>query len=159
TSPVRVAIAAVKGKKISEIHGDMTIGDDLGFDSLALTELLVALEAKYGTIEPKALQACRIVADVENLVGTQRASLTPQAMQRSRYAIEGRTSSDRDDDEVGGGKKQPSLVLPEPIQEQGKRLIGKLQDLFYGDMMRSTVVGRAFIPHNRNTIVVANHVS
>jgi long-chain acyl-CoA synthetase len=150
TSPVRVAIAAVKGKKATEIHGDMTIGDELGFDSLALTELLVALEAKYGTIDPKALQACRTVADVENLVGTERASLRPQALARSRYAIEGR----RD----GSGAKKP-LVLPEPLQEQGKKLIGKFQDLFYGEVMRSKVVGRAFIPHNRNTIVVANHVS
>lgn len=152
TSPVRLAIAAVKGKKAAEIHGDMTIGDDLGFDSLALTELLVALEAKYGTIEPKALQACRTVADVENLVGTERASLRPQQLVKSRYAIEGRTAGSSE------SAKKP-LVLPEPVQEQGKRLIGKLQDLFYGDVMRSKVVGRAFIPHNRNTIVVANHVS
>ncbi len=150
TSPVRVALAAVKGKKASEIHGDMTIGDDLGFDSLALTELLVALEAKYGTIEPKALQACRTVADVENLVGTERASLRSHQLTKSRYAIEGRN---------GESSANKPLVLPEPMQEQGKRLIGKLQDLFYGDMMRSNVVGRAFIPHNRNTIVVANHVS
>ena len=150
TSPVRVAIAAVKGKKAAEIHGDMTIGDDLGFDSLSLTELLVALEAKYGTIEPKALQGCRTVADVENLVGTERASLRPQALTKSRYAIEGREKSD---------DANKPLVLPTPVQEQGKKLIGKLQDLFYNDVMRSKVVGRAFIPHNRNTIVVANHVS
>jgi long-chain acyl-CoA synthetase len=153
TSPVRVALAAVKGKKASEIHGDMTLGDDLGFDSLALTELLVALEAKYGTIEPKALQACRTVADVENLVGTERASLRPQALAKSRYAIEGRTN----DDGAKNGSKP--LVLPAPVQEQGKKLIGKVQDLFYGEVMRSNVIGRAFIPHNRNTIVVANHVS
>jgi len=150
TSAVRIAIAAVKGKKAADIHGEMTIGDDLGFDSLALTELLVALEAKYGTIEPKALQGCRTVADVENLVGTERASMRPQQLAKSRYAIEGRTTDT-------AGKKP--LVLPEPVQEQGKRLIGKLQDMFYGDMMRSNIVGRAFIPHNRNTIVVANHVS
>lgn len=147
TSPVRVAIAAVKGKKASEIHGDMTIGDELGFDSLGLTELLVALEAKYGTIEPKALQACRTVADVEGLVGTERPSLRPPP--RSRYAIEGRRPEE---------EKRP-LILPEPVQERGKQIIGKFQDLFYGDLMRSKVVGRAFIPHNRNTIVVANHAS
>jgi long-chain acyl-CoA synthetase len=151
SNPVRVAIAAVKGKKVDEIHGDLTIGDDLGFDSLALTELLVALEAKYGTIEPKALQACRTVADVENLVGTERASLRPQTLQRSRYAIEGR--------EGGASTAKGPLVLPEPLQDQGKRLIGRMQDLFYGGLMRSNVTGQAFIPHNRNTIVVANHVS
>lgn len=150
TNQVRIAIAAVKGRKVSEIHGESTMGDDLAFDSLSLTELLVALEAKYGTIEPKDLQSCRTVADVENLVGTERASLRPQQIVKSRYQIEGR----REDDD---GKKP--LVLPEPIQERGKQLIGKFQNLFYGEMMRSRIVGRAFIPHNRNTIVVANHAS
>src|SRR5437868_6516754 len=121
SSPVRVAISAVKGKNVAEIHGDMTVGDDLGFDSLALTELLVALEAKYGAIDPKDLQACRTVADVENLVGSERASLRPQQM-TSRYKIEGRDAQKKAD---------KPLVLPEPLQETGKKLIGKVQDFFY----------------------------
>ena len=148
SSPVRVAIAAVKGKKVSDIHGDLTMGDELGFDSLALTELLVALEAKYGALDPKQLQSCRTVADVETLVGTERASLRPQQL-ASRYKIEGR----------GAKKEDKTLVLPEQLQDQGKKLIGKVQDFFYGEMMRSKISGRAFIPHNRNTIVVANHGS
>ena len=153
TSPVRIAIAAVKGKKTNEIHGDLTMADELGFDSLALTELLVALEAKYGAVDPKALQSCRTVAEVENLVGTERASLRPQALAASRYKIEGR-------DGRGGGKKDDqNLVLPEVLQEQGKKLIGKVQDFFYGEMMRSKITGASFIPHNRNTIVAANHGS
>lgn len=165
SSPVRVALAAVKGKKVSEIHGDLTIGDDLGFDSLALTELLVALEAKYGAIDPKALMACRTVADVEHLVGTERASLRPQAIAaaRSRYRIEGRGAGGGAGGGGGagaGGKADDKTpLLPEPIQEQGKKIIGKFQDLFYGDLMHSKVSGRAFIPHNRNTIVAANHGS
>src|SRR5205085_1752229 len=109
TSPVRVAIAAVKGRKLSEIHGDLTLGDDLAFDSLALTELLVALESKHGAIDPKQLQACRTVADVENLVGDERASMRPQQLS-SRYKIEGR---DAKSDEAA------PFVLPEPVQEQG----------------------------------------
>jgi long-chain acyl-CoA synthetase len=150
STPVRVAIAAVRGKKTSEISGDMTIADELGFDSLALTELLVALEAKYGALDPKQLQGCRTVADVESLVGTERASLRPMPPEGSRYKIEGRD---------GGKGEDRTLLLPEPLQDQGKKLIGKVQDFFYGDLMRSTVSGRAFIPHNRNTIVAANHGS
>jgi long-chain acyl-CoA synthetase len=150
SSPVRIAIAGVRGKKTSELHGDMTMADELGFDSLALTELLVALEAKYGTVDPKQLQACRTVADVESLVDTDRASLRPQQLVGSRYTIEGRS---------GANKNDKTLVLPEEIQDQGKKLIGKVQDFFYGELMRSKVSGRAFIPHNRNTIVAANHGS
>jgi long-chain acyl-CoA synthetase len=154
SSPVRVAIAAVKGKRVSEIHGDLTMGDELGFDSLALTELLVALEAKYGAIDPKQLQGCRTVADVEALVGTERASLRPAQLAASRYKIEGRDGAG-----PNGKREDKTIVLPEPLQEQGKKLIGKVQDFFYGSMMQSKVSGSAFIPHNRNTIVAANHGS
>ncbi len=34
-----------------------------------------------------------------------------------------------------------------------------LQDIFYGEVMKPRVYGRAHIPHNRNVIVVANHAS
>lgn len=153
SSPVRSAIAAVKGWKPGDIHGHTTIADELGFDSLALTELLVALEAKYGTIDPKQLQACQTVADVEALVGTERASLRPEALAKSRYKIEGRDGAAKQDDDA------LAFTLPEPVQEQGKKIIGKAQDLFYGRVMRSRVSGQAFIPHNRNVIVAANHAS
>jgi long-chain acyl-CoA synthetase len=51
------------------------------------------------------------------------------------------------------------LVLPHAVQEVGKALIGKLQDVFYGEVMKPQVFGRGYIPHNRNVIVVANHAS
>ena len=45
------------------------------------------------------------------------------------------------------------------MQDVGKRAIGKLQDFFYGQMMDAEIYGRTFIPHNRQTIVIANHAS
>src|SRR5262249_49773627 len=110
-----------------------------GFDSLMLTELLVALEAKVGVIEPAALQACQTVADVEALASSARA-IEPKKPK------------------IGRGDETP-IELPPPVQEAAKRVIGKLQDAFYGQMMKPKVFGRAFIPHNRNTIVVSNHAS
>jgi len=142
-SAVKQAIAAVKNRTASEITADMSLTDDLGYDSLALTELLVALEARYGTIDPKELQACRTVADVEALCGAER--------QESRTrTIEGRVKED---------KPEVAVQLPREIQDVGKKAIGALQDLFYGRMMSSEVTGQSFIPHNRNVIVVANHAS
>jgi len=152
-TPVRAAIAGLKGMKPGEISGDMTIAGDLALDSLALTELLAALESKVGTIEPSELQACRTVADVESLVGTERQSLRPPRPEpASRYRIEGRAKPADDKDEV-------VFTLPPELQSAGKKLIGKLQDAFYGNVMSAKVSGRAFIPHNRNVLVVANHAS
>ncbi len=143
--PVRLAIAAVGGRSAREITSHTTLQGDLGFDSLMLAELLEALEARGRVVDPTELQACRSVEDVERLVrqGATRSS----SRRRTKHAtkIEGREQSD--------------MRLPPQLQEAAKGFIGKLQDTFYGQMMKPKVTGRAFIPHNRNVIVVANHAS
>jgi long-chain acyl-CoA synthetase len=143
--PVRQAIAGVRGVAIESVAGDATLQGDLGFDSLMLTELLEALEARSGSaIDPAELQACRTVAEVEALVGTLAT--------RPAKLAESRTKKIEDTDST-------QIVVPPQVQEAGKQLIGKLQDAFYSQMMKSRVYGRAYIPHNRATIVVANHAS
>ena len=139
-SPVAIAIAGVKGIPVEEVTAHATLQGELGFDSLMLTELLEALEARFGAIDPQRLQTCVTVADVEELL-------------KSHSAQGPRTSE--------GAPRRPSapVSLPEPVQEMGKAFIGKLQDFFYGEMMKPRVFGRAYIPHNRNVIVVANHAS
>ena len=148
-SPVRVAIASVKGKRLEDIHATSTMVGDLGFDSLSLTELLVALEARYGTLEPTALQECITVADVERLVDVAAVPSVRPPAAPSRYQIQGQSHA----------AKPEVPELPDFVKDSGKKLIGKVQDFFYGDMMKPKVTGRAYIPHNRNTIVVANHAS
>jgi long-chain acyl-CoA synthetase len=145
-SPVRVAIAGVTGKPLASIHATSTLQDDLGFDSLTLTELLVAIEAKYGAVDPAALTACRTVSEVEALLEGRSA----RAESRTK-TIEGRGASRKRD--------EAPLKLPPAVQALGKSVLGKLQMAFYGDMMKPRVSGRAFIPYNRNTIVVSNHAS
>ncbi|HEX8790519.1 MAG TPA: AMP-binding protein [Polyangiaceae bacterium] len=139
-SPVRLAIAGVKGIPVEEVTTHASLPGELGFDSLLLTELLEALEARYGAIDPQRLQACATVADVEELV---------------------RSSDRQHGARATAPVREPAapIVLPEPVQQVGKAFIGKLQDFFYGDVMKPRVLGRAHIPQNRNVIVVANHAS
>jgi long-chain acyl-CoA synthetase len=59
---------------------------------------------------------------------------------------------------ASSARKAP-LALPEPVRHLGRALVGKAQDIFYGDVMKPRVSGRSYIPHNRNVIVVANHAS
>ena len=147
TTPVRVAIAAVSGRAQREVIPQATLAGDLGFDSLMLTELLEALETRLKvTIDPPALAAARTVEDVERLVEGLRAAAAEERGKKRR-AIEGRDAG------------PAPLVLPEPVQEIAKDAIGHVQDFFYGTMMRPRVTGSAFIPQNRNTIVVSNHSS
>jgi len=149
-SPVRQAIAAVLSKPVASIHGHSTLQDDLGFDSLTLTELLGALEAKYGTISPESLTAARTVDDIERLLADRHA----RGESRTR-TIEGRKGESRARERADN----EAIKLPEPLREAAKGLLGRLQMGFYDKLMTPTVTGRAFIPHNRPTIVVSNHAS
>jgi long-chain acyl-CoA synthetase len=159
TTFVRHAIATVKGLAPETIHGTSTLQGDLGLDSLALSELLVALEARVGNVDPEKLQACATVADVEALVDVAAPlSMRPAAVHRGkgRWAIIGR---DATTSESNDSKPSETLELPPVLQDAGRKAIGKLQDLFYGKMMKSDVTGRAFLPKNHNVLVVANHAS
>jgi len=146
--PVRVAIAAVSGRLATELGAQTTLQGDLAFDSLMLTELLDALEVRGKVLDPAALQACRSVGDVEHLFEGARGKFAGR---------EGREVKKRGID--GREPGESVATLPPPVQEAAKRVIGKLQDAFYGQMMKPRVYGRAFIPQNRPTIVIANHTS
>jgi long-chain acyl-CoA synthetase len=142
---VRLAIATLRGIPAEHLTSSTSLKADLGFDSLLLTELLEILESRGTAIEPASLAACSSVGDVEALVEAAEGG-------RARKPHVSRTKTiERSEPE--------EIELPPAVQELGKRVIGKLQDAFYGQAMRAKVYGRAFIPHNRNTIVVSNHSS
>ncbi len=143
TTPVRIAIAAVRGRPVREVAPSMTLLGDLGFDSLSLSELLASLEHKYGSIDPQRLASMQTVADVEALVAEMGAVVK----------VESRTKT------IEKGGDDAPIAIPREVQQLGKSLIGRVQDAFYGSMMSTKVTGRAFIPHNRSTLVVANHSS
>jgi long-chain acyl-CoA synthetase len=146
--PVRAAIAAAAGWPVAQVTRAATLRGELGFDSLMLTELLEGIETRFGVVDPQRLQACITVADVADLVRSIEA-----------HPSRGASIAPRGAEVAPNGSLDVSVVLPEPVQAAGKAVIGKLQDLFYGEVMRPRVLGRAYIPHNRNVIVVANHSS
>jgi long-chain acyl-CoA synthetase len=49
--------------------------------------------------------------------------------------------------------------VPAPVRDAVKSGLAVVQREFYGSLMRPRVTGRAYVPHNRNTLVVANHAS
>lgn len=133
------AIASLCGRRPEEILPHLTLAGDLAFDSLMAMELAVALEAQAGhPLDGGALERVETVADVAAVVGKPRA-IVP--------VIE-------DDD-----SEAAPFDLPAPVRTMAKRLLTKAQMGFYDRVMKPTVYGRAHIPHNRNTIVVSNHVS
>lgn len=139
-STVQQAVAAISRRRPADVTPNMSLRGDLGFDSLMALELLVALETKLGT----ALDAERLnqATTVEELVH----ALGRESQARSR------TAQIEQDDSV-------SWSIPEPLREAAMEWMARGQDSFYERLMRTKVTGRAFIPHNRPTLVVANHTS
>ncbi len=136
------AVATLARRKPADVAGTMTLRGDLGFDSLMALELLVALEARLGrALDGEALAQAATVAELVRKVEAQGL---------------GRPSPTAHIEDVGGGSP---VTIPEPLREAAMEWMGRGQRSFYQSLMRTRVSGRAFIPHNRPTLVVANHAS
>jgi len=141
-NPARHAIAAIANRSAGELATGTTLKGDLGFDSLMAMELTVALEAQSGrALDPTALARCETVGDVDRVVaesGTE--ALAPLARTIEEEPTE-------------------PIKLPPFVADAAKRVMTQVQMGFYDKLMRPKVCGRAYIPQNRNTIVVSNHAS
>ncbi|HEX6765521.1 MAG TPA: AMP-binding protein, partial [Polyangiaceae bacterium] len=139
-SAVKSAVAMIARREPREIQSGMSLRGDLGFDSLMLLELLVALEAQAGrTLDAESLNASVTVGDAEALFrrGSERKSTTTEIVE----------------------EESKPLDVPEPLRRAAMHWLGQAQLGFYDRVLTTKVTGRANIPHNRNVIVAANHAS
>jgi long-chain acyl-CoA synthetase len=137
------AIGAVCRRAPAALNPAHSLRGELGFDSLMLLELLVSLEGQLGrSVDSERLGQCQSVADVTQLVretGAARAAAVIGA------AVE--TS------------EKPPVKVPEVLRGAAMHWLGQAQMGFYSNVMSTSVTGQAFIPANRNTLVIANHSS
>jgi long-chain acyl-CoA synthetase len=137
---VRAAVAAITRREPAALHATLTLRGDLGFDSLMLLELLVALEAQLGgALDAERLSAASTLGEVEALL-------------RDTHRLRPRGA------EIELQTEQP-LDLPPALREAAMHWLGRAQMGFYERVLKTKVTGRAFIPHNRNALVAANHAS
>jgi long-chain acyl-CoA synthetase len=140
---VRAAVGAIARRDASQIRPDHSLRGDLGFDSLMLLELLVALENRLGqSVDADRLNGCLSVGDVEAVLREAR---------ETRRLSAGTTRSIE--------KAEVNLELPPALRDAAMSWLGRAQLGFYDQVLHTRVSGRAFIPHNRNVIVAANHAS
>ncbi|HYJ10773.1 MAG TPA: AMP-binding protein [Polyangiaceae bacterium] len=141
-SLVRGTIATIARRAPAKIAGSQALRGDLGFDSLMLLELLVAIETELGrSLDAERVSSAQTVADVEAFVR--------EAQNARRLAT---TQSIEKEDSL-------DLNIPEPLREAAMAWMGMAQHGFYDRVLKTKVSGRAFIPHNRNAIICANHAS
>jgi long-chain acyl-CoA synthetase len=138
---VRSAIASIAKKDPAEVLLEHDLQSDLGFDSLMVIELSSTLEAAAPKLVGVDLSALRTVAEIEDAV----RSVNGRAVEPSRTR-----TIEKDDDE---------LYVPEFIRDPAKAALTVGQLSFYDRFMQVRVSGKANIPYNRHTLVVANHAS
>jgi long-chain acyl-CoA synthetase len=139
---VRAAVAVISRRDAAQIRADHSLRGDLGFDSLMLLELLVALENRLGkSVDADRLNGCLSVGDVEAVL---REASEARRLSGTTRSIE---------------KAEVPLELPPALRDAAMTWLGRAQLGFYDQVLHTKVSGRAFIPHNRNVIVAANHAS
>ncbi|MBL8739677.1 MAG: AMP-binding protein, partial [Myxococcales bacterium] len=142
-SNVRHVLLSIAAKPGITLQASTSLRGDLGIDSLLAVELAAALETALGTpLDAKALAQCETVGDLEEL-----------ARKSARAAASAIEVADEEEEEI------ERIQVPEAIATATKKALTAVQMGFYGNVMKPRVYGRAFIPHNRNTIVVSNHTS
>ena len=149
-SVVRSAIASIARKPVSEVTANLDLASDLGFDSLMMVELASSLEEQAKNLDPQRITEAKTVGDIEKLVrdaGARKAAAehAPPTFSKTR--------------KIEDEKDEDTLEVPDVIREPAKRVLTEGQFRFYHHVMQAKVRGKANIPHNRATLVVANHAS
>ncbi len=143
TGWLEALVAEVVGRSIAEVTSASRLVADLGFDSLLLTELSVALET-----------AGVPVRDVSDLSGLQTVDDL-----RRLVAASGRRGREPEPVDVATEANAREIPVPAPVASLGRTLLSFGQKVLYGGLFEVQVTGQAFIPQNRNVLVIANHSS
>ena len=139
-------VADVSRRPREEVGHRSQLASDLGFDSLMLTELAAALEE--AGVPASALDGLSQVQTVGEL-------------SRAVAAATHRQEPDARPAEAAPRPAEPpgDLVVPAPLAALGRKMLGAAQRALYGRVYPTRVRGQAYVPRDRNFLVVANHAS
>jgi long-chain acyl-CoA synthetase len=142
-------LAEVSRRPRGEISHQSGLAADLGFDSLMLSELAAALEAAgVPAAATEGLHQVQTVGELWRL-------LAPLARRAAGDAA-GEPASAGEPPERGGTR---AVEVPAALASLGRRILDAGQQALYRGVYRTEVTGEAFIPRDRNFLVVANHSS
>jgi long-chain acyl-CoA synthetase len=140
-------LAEVSQRSISNLRPEARLAADLGFDSLMLTELSVALEEAGVAIGAVGdLTQLNTVADLRGLIASQGRAAELKLRERAAKPRE-------------APKKSSEIPVPDFVATLGRELLSFGQRVLYGGVFDVEVTGKSFIPQNQNFLVVANHTS
>lgn len=156
---VREAIGKTAGVEPSAMSASTSLPGELGFDSLMWVELQGQLEGPLGVrLDPEVLVTKETVAEVEALVRTAKttggaggADDDVAQLERLRRVVDATWPP-----LVG---EAIELAVKAPSKKAARAALSLAQRRLYESGFETEIRGKAFIPANRNVIVVANHTS
>jgi long-chain acyl-CoA synthetase len=135
-------IASVCGKPASSVHLSTSF-DELGFDSLMVTELGVAVESAGRKLPSfESLSAITTVRELAELlhISTLPAHVMPGAVAKRK-------------------DKEETVEVPSVVASAGRKGLEIARKLFYNVWMETEIHGAVNIPPHTNFIVAPNHCS
>ncbi len=142
-------IADVVQKPVADIRPDAKLAFDLGLDSLMLTELGSALEtAGVPASAVSDLTKIQTVEDLRKVVSAFGRKPTVDVKAKELNV-----------ERAGEADTELEVPLPDFMAKAGRTMLNAGQRALYGRLFDVKVTGKAFIPQNRNVLVVANHAS
>ncbi|MBI5495120.1 MAG: AMP-binding protein [Deltaproteobacteria bacterium] len=143
---VRVAVAEALARPVADVRINARLAADLGVDSLARTEILVALERlRGGPVDPDRVTQADTVQELVELIRTTPAPVLGDPTPRDPSPVVNPEDVD--------------VELPAPVKRVVRDVLGVGQRALYERAFRTRVHGRERVPLNRNLIVAANHAS
>jgi len=136
-------LGEISQRTSTEIRPESHLTGELGFDSLMLTELAVALDqAGLGLPAGVDLSQVETVDELEKLIASVGSAPARVAAPKARPK-----------------DQAEEIQVPEALATVGKKLLSFGQRFLYGGIFDVRVSGKNFIPQNENFLVVANHTS
>ncbi len=135
-------LADLAQKPRGSVNAQTRLVADLGFDSLLVAELAVALE-KAGVKAPSEAEAAAIgtAGELARLI-EKHGEVEPRAL--ANGALQG---------------KNADIPVPGAVAAAGRAAIGFFQKALYGGVFDIEVTGQANVPSNAAFLVAANHAS
>ncbi|HET7786381.1 MAG TPA: AMP-binding protein, partial [Myxococcales bacterium] len=136
-------LADLARKPRGTVGAQTRLAADLGFDSLLVAELIVALE-KAGVTPPPEATVAAIATAGELAQALARSGAGPARPEEAAEALE---------------EKDEELPIPAPVAAAGRAAIAFFQKALYGGVFDIEVKGQANVPSHAPFLVAANHNS
>ncbi|MCK6511871.1 AMP-binding protein [Myxococcota bacterium] len=144
-------VARLAGISSEKIKAETRLAADLGLDSLMMGELHAELERMLDRrIKADELSSYETIDEIQRYL--QRTAGEQISLHNSADVWLEEEAEDHD-------KNTTPPILPRVVQDTVKDVLRNVQESFYTSVMDTKVYGRANIPHNRPTLIAANHAS